>query len=79
MQAIGNNVGALEMHNKCQAIREKLLCKEHFLTLQCHYNIGALMNMMGDNVGALGILNKGLVIYYILSRERQTWTCKTSS
>jgi hypothetical protein len=63
MRAMDDNVGALEMHNKALAIREKVLGNEHPDTAESYNNIGAVMLAVGDDVGVLDMLNKALPIY----------------
>ncbi len=48
MQATGNNVSALEMHNKALAICEEVLGKEHPDTATVYSNIGRVIEAMGD-------------------------------
>jgi hypothetical protein len=61
MQAMGNNVGALEVYNQGLAIREKVLSKEHPDTAESYNNIALLMQTMGNTAGAQEMLkNRGL-------------------
>ena len=53
MQAMGNNVGALEMYNRGLAIRENVYGKEHPDTAESYNNIALLMREMGNNVLAI--------------------------
>ena len=57
-----DNVGALEMHNKALAIREKVLGNEHPDTAESYNNIGAVMLAMCDILGALDMLKRALAI-----------------
>jgi hypothetical protein len=62
MQAMDDNVGALEMHNRALEIREKVHGKDHSGTGVSYNNIGNVMQAMGDNIGALKMHYKSLTI-----------------
>ena len=52
----GDYHGALEMYQKCLAIQEKSLGKDHPSTATTYNNIGIMMKANGDTDGALEML-----------------------
>ena len=62
MRAKGDTDGALEMYQKCLAIDEKSLGKDHPSTATIYINIGSVMRAKGDKNGAMEMLQKCLAI-----------------
>lgn len=61
-ESLGQYESALEQHEKCLAIFEKIFGTEHENTSTSYFNIGAVRRKLGDLDGALEMYNKSIAI-----------------